>query len=136
LVNSSHHCNSCRFYYLVCHCLDAGISEKGYLLRERDISYKTGVFFYKEISVTFNRIQHVEVSQGIPTDYNLLWDSARKCIDAVCVFMGKYNNLQGLRKIKSWESEKKGLMREPGKATASGVQRQRTEGSQSCAELH
>jgi hypothetical protein len=42
-----------------------GFPKKGYLLRERDISYKTGLIFYKQISVTFNRIQHVEISQGI-----------------------------------------------------------------------
>jgi len=42
-----------------------GFSKKGYLLREKDISYKTGLIFYKQISVTFNRIQHVEMSQGI-----------------------------------------------------------------------
>jgi hypothetical protein len=42
-----------------------GFPKKGYLLRERDISYKTGLIYYKQISVTFNRIQHVEVSQGI-----------------------------------------------------------------------
>lgn len=41
-----------------------GFPKKGYLLREKDISYKTGLIFYKHISVTFNRIQHVEVSQG------------------------------------------------------------------------
>ena len=39
--------------------------KKGYLLRERDISYKTGIIYYKQISVPFNRVQHVEVSQGI-----------------------------------------------------------------------
>lgn len=42
-----------------------GFPQKGYLLREKDISYKRGLIFYKQISVTFNRIQHVEVSQGI-----------------------------------------------------------------------
>jgi len=62
----------------------------------------------------------VESNVHFPTDYTLLWDSARKSIDAVCVFLGKYNNLQGWRKIKSWKSELKGLMRELGKATASG----------------
>ncbi len=62
----------------------------------------------------------VESNVHFPTDYNLLWDSARKCIDAVCVFLGKYNNLSGWRKIKNWKSELKGLMRELGKATASG----------------
>jgi transposase, IS5 family len=62
----------------------------------------------------------VESNVHFPTDYNLLWDSARKCIETVCVFLDKYNNLQGWRKIKSWKSELKGLMRELGKATASG----------------
>jgi hypothetical protein len=62
----------------------------------------------------------VENNVHFPTDYNLLWDSARKCIDAVCFFLGKYNNLSGWRKIKNWKSELKGLMRELGKATASG----------------
>jgi membrane protein YdbS with pleckstrin-like domain len=42
-----------------------GFPKKGYLLRERDISYKTGIIYYKQISVPFNRVQHVEVSQGV-----------------------------------------------------------------------
>jgi membrane protein YdbS with pleckstrin-like domain len=42
-----------------------GFPKKGYLLREKDVSYKSGLITYKQISVTFNRIQHVEVSQGI-----------------------------------------------------------------------
>ena len=62
----------------------------------------------------------VESNVHFPTDYGLLWDSARKCIETVCVFLGKYNNLPGWRKIKSWKAELKGLMRELGKATASG----------------
>jgi hypothetical protein len=62
----------------------------------------------------------VENNVHFPTDYNLLWDSARKCIETVCVFLGKYNNLTGWRKIRSWKAELKGLMRELGKATASG----------------
>ena len=62
----------------------------------------------------------VESNVHFPTDYGLLWDSGRKCIETVCVFLGKYNNLAGWRKIKSWKSELKGLMRELGKAAASG----------------
>ena len=38
---------------------------KGYLLRENDITFKKGLFFYKVTSVPFNRIQHVEVTQGV-----------------------------------------------------------------------
>lgn len=42
-----------------------GFPRKGYLIRENDISYEKGLITYKLISVTFNRIQHVEVNQGI-----------------------------------------------------------------------
>ncbi|WP_347838701.1 PH domain-containing protein [uncultured Draconibacterium sp.] len=42
-----------------------GFPRKGYLVRENDISFKKGILFYKETSVPFNRIQHVEVTQGI-----------------------------------------------------------------------
>lgn len=62
----------------------------------------------------------VESNVHFPTDYNLLWDSARKCTDTVCAFLDKYKNLKGWRKIKNWKAELKGLMRELGKTTASG----------------
>jgi membrane protein YdbS with pleckstrin-like domain len=42
-----------------------GFSKKGYLVREKDISYQKGLITYKLISVPFNRIQHVEVNQGV-----------------------------------------------------------------------
>jgi membrane protein YdbS with pleckstrin-like domain len=42
-----------------------GFPKKGYLLREKDISYKRGLIAYKQTSVPFNRIQHVEVNQGV-----------------------------------------------------------------------
>ncbi|MBT3383621.1 MAG: PH domain-containing protein [Prolixibacteraceae bacterium] len=38
---------------------------RGYLLREKDLSYQKGLITYKLISVPFNRIQHVEVNQGV-----------------------------------------------------------------------
>lgn len=38
---------------------------KGYLLREQDVSYRSGLLFYKLTSIPFNRIQHVEVSQSM-----------------------------------------------------------------------
>lgn len=37
-----------------------------------------------------------------PTDYNLLWGSARKCIDIVGKFIKKHQELTGWRKIKYW----------------------------------
>ena len=39
--------------------------KKGYLLREHDVSYRSGLLFYKLTTIPFNRIQHVEVSQNI-----------------------------------------------------------------------
>lgn len=42
-----------------------GFPKKGYLLREQDVSYRSGLFIYKLTTIPFNRIQHVEVSQNI-----------------------------------------------------------------------
>lgn len=42
-----------------------GFPRKGYLVRENDISFQKGIITYKLTSVPFNRIQHVEVNQGI-----------------------------------------------------------------------
>lgn len=38
--------------------------ERGYLLREQDITYKKGWLFQSMTSVPFNRLQHCEYSQG------------------------------------------------------------------------
>ncbi|MFO7656511.1 MAG: ISNCY family transposase [Bacteroidales bacterium] len=62
----------------------------------------------------------VESNVHFPTDYNLLWDCARKCLDAVMKFLDKYEGIDGWRKIKNWKYETKGLMRELGKALTSG----------------
>lgn len=62
----------------------------------------------------------VESNVHFPTDYNLLWDSARKCIDMVIKLLDKYDNLEGWRKLSNWRYELKGMMRELGKASASG----------------
>jgi hypothetical protein len=62
----------------------------------------------------------VESNVHFPTDYNLLWDSSRKCLDMVVKFLDKYEDIQGWRKIGNWRSEIKGLMREFGKVNSSG----------------
>ena len=46
-----------------------GFSRKGYLVREQDISFQRGLITYKLTTVPFNRIQHVEVNQGIPEKF-------------------------------------------------------------------
>jgi len=62
----------------------------------------------------------VESNVHFPTDYNLLWDSARKCIEAIFTYTDKYDTITGWRKLPNWRYELKGLMRELGKASASG----------------
>jgi IS5 family transposase len=61
----------------------------------------------------------VESNVHFPTDYNLLWDSARKCIDMVTKLQEKHN-LPGWRKIHDWRKELKNKMRALGRANASG----------------
>ena len=41
-----------------------GFKRRKFLVREKDISYKKGVFYKKITTVPFNRIQHVEIDQG------------------------------------------------------------------------
>lgn len=65
----------------------------------------------------------VESDVHFPTDYNLLWDCSRKCLDVVSKFLKKYKNIEGWRKIGNWRYEMKGLMRELGKASTSGGQK-------------
>src|SRR5690554_2042841 len=53
----------------------------------------------------------VESNVHFPTDYNLLWDSARKCIDIVGKFVKKHQELTGWRKINYWHRQLKREMR-------------------------
>jgi hypothetical protein len=62
----------------------------------------------------------VESNVHFPTDYNLLWDCERKCLDCVAYFLKKYPDIEGWRKLKGWRRELKGLMREVGKISAGG----------------
>jgi transposase, IS5 family len=67
----------------------------------------------------------VESDVHFPTDYNLLWDCARKCLDTVSKHLKKYKGIEGWRKIGDWRHEMKGLMRELGKASSSGGQQKK-----------
>ncbi len=82
------------------------------------------VFKKKEITASHLKSDSfvVETNVHFPTDYNLLWDSAHKCLDTVYKFLKKYDNIEGWRKIDNWKYELKGLMRELGKASSSGGQ--------------
>ena len=41
-----------------------GFKKRKYAVREKDISYKSGIFFKKMTTVPFTRIQHIEVDEG------------------------------------------------------------------------
>jgi len=56
-----------------------------------------------------------------PTDYNLLWDSAEKALDAISKFIKKYN-IKGWRKSKNWFNKMKRLSREVGQASKKSEQ--------------
>ena len=62
----------------------------------------------------------VESNVHFPTDYNLLWDSARKCLDMVDKFLKKYPEVPGWRKRGDWYRQLKNSMRAVGKASSSG----------------
>lgn len=62
-----------------------------------------------------------ETDTHFPTDYNLLWDSARKCIDTVN-HLRKEINITGWRKHGSWKSSIKSSMRKVGKVSSGGGQ--------------
>ena len=55
-----------------------------------------------------------------PTDYNLIWDSARKSLDIVNKFLEKYSYILDWRKKAEWYRQLKNLMRAVGKASSSG----------------
>ena len=61
----------------------------------------------------------VESNVHFPTDYNLLWDSARKCLDTIARLESEYV-LEGWRKKQNWHAELKNKMRALGRASASG----------------
>ena len=62
----------------------------------------------------------VESHVHFPTDYNLLWDSARKCLDMIGKFQAKYPWIPGWRKKQDWYRYLKNAMRAVGKASSSG----------------
>ena len=41
-----------------------GFSIRGVLVRDRDLTFRSGYWVFEELTVPFNRIQHSEISQG------------------------------------------------------------------------
>jgi hypothetical protein len=61
----------------------------------------------------------VKTNVHFPTDYNLLWDAARKCIEISCS-LAKTQNLEGWRKALDWKKRVKIEFRKLQKTKKSG----------------
>lgn len=85
------------------------------------VEFGHGVFKKKEVVALRLKTDSFVVESNVhfPTDYNLLWDSARKCIDMVTKLQENHN-LPGWRKVKDWRNDLKNKMRALGRASASG----------------
>lgn len=80
------------------------------------------VFKKKETAALFVKSDSYVVESNVhfPTDYNLLWDCARKALDTIEKIIVRCPNLSGWRKTKDWKRELKNRCRALGKASASG----------------
>ena len=61
----------------------------------------------------------IESNVHFPTDYNLLFDSARKALDMIDKYKDNHENTQGWRKSKDWRNSMKTLSRILGQASSS-----------------
>jgi len=86
------------------------------------VEFGHGVFKKKEVDPLRCKTDSFVVESNVhfPTDYNLLWDSARKCLDMVDKFLKKYPGVPGWRKNGDWYRQLKNSMRAVGKASSSG----------------
>ena len=84
------------------------------LKKINDIIVKMGHDVFKKKETEASNLKSdsfvVETNVHFPTDYNLLWDSMRKTLDAVEEFLKKYA-VKGWRKIEYWRQELKNMMR-------------------------
>jgi transposase, IS5 family len=85
------------------------------------VAFGHEVFKKKEVAALCLKTDSFVVESNVhfPTDYNLLWDSARKSIDMI-IKLQKNHNLPGWRKINDWRNDLKNKMRALGKAGSSG----------------
>ena len=106
-------------------CDNVRLLDDDTLRKINDIIVQFGheVFKKKEMERLFVKTDSFVVESNVhfPTDYNLLWDSARKSINSINWFKAKYPcHVDGWRKIKDWFRSLKSLSREVGQTSASG----------------
>ena len=86
------------------------------------ISFGEGVFKKKEGASSCLKTDSYVVESNVhfPTDYNLLWDSLRKCLDIVEKITSDYPEITGWRKVNSWKKEFKNSSRRIGQISSRG----------------
>ncbi len=86
------------------------------------VEFGHGVFKKREVDPLRCKTDSFVVESNVhfPTDYNLLWDSARKCLDMIDKFLKKYPEVSGWRKEEDWYRKLKNSMRAVGKVSSSG----------------
>ncbi|MFH1321919.1 MAG: ISNCY family transposase [Bacteroidota bacterium] len=86
------------------------------------VDFGHGVFKKKNMEALRLKTDSFVVGSCVhfPTDYNILWDCARKCLDIVGKFLKKYPDTPSWRKLDDWYCATKGLMREVGRASSGG----------------
>ena len=62
----------------------------------------------------------VQSNVHFPSDYNLLWDSGRKCLDCISHILASNPGLEGWRKLSNWLKDLKKKMLTLGKVSAGG----------------
>lgn len=94
------------------------------LMQVNDVIVEAGHGVFKKKEEEALRIKTdsfvVESNVHFPTDYNLLWDAGRKCLDSIKHIIKKYPCTPGWRKLKNWRNELKNLMRTLSRASAGG----------------
>jgi len=102
---------------------NVGLLDEGLVKSLNEVILSVGHQVFKKKEDTALRLKTdsfvVENAVHFPTDYNLLWDSARKCLDTLGHLSEQFR-LTGWRKTKSWKYSLKCLMRAVGKATSGG----------------
>jgi hypothetical protein len=92
-------------------------------INEVIVSFGHGeVFKKKEMEALLLKTDSFVVESNVhfPTDYNLLWDCSRKCLDMLGKLEQKYGRLSGWRKLKHWRRRLKSQMRALGQSCGSG----------------
>jgi transposase, IS5 family len=87
------------------------------------VSFANGEVFKKKAEVGYalkTDSYVVESNVHFPTDYNLLWDCGRKCIDMVKKILKEYPEIKGWRKIKDWHKRIKNSSRQIGQISGKG----------------